>query len=262
MYLQLLRKNTPFFFKNVLFFRRTPVFRGDEEGDELISYCQHAANTCVAYPILHQHLVFFTLSAACDGTIFKAINSFALVADHRLSVARPLQRIVGAAILQDAVQALPVPGYIAIEVGCAEDETILCCIFQVVSCSQIAIVGIVFLGSREDDGFCMVLAIVEGGVDVPGAIYFFGTNHGVGAGSLECSFYAASRMVDGSEDKLAWVSGTDAVVCIAGCQQRGGKNEANTQKGEEHSFCCHTLHLIIYIHLIIYMIIYRCFFLH
>mgnify|MGYP004477661349 CR=1 FL=1 len=92
--------------------------------------------------------------------------------------------------------------------------------------------------------------------------HLFGTNHGVGAGSLESSLYAASRMVDGSEDKLAWVSGADAVVCIAGCQKRGGKNETDTQKGEEHSFCCHSLHLIIYIHLIIYMIIYRCFFLH
>ena len=74
-----------------------------------------------------------------------------------MSVASPLQRIVGSAILQDAVQALPVPGYIAIEVGCAEDETILGSILQVVSCSQIAIVGIIFLGSREDDGFSMVL---------------------------------------------------------------------------------------------------------
>jgi hypothetical protein len=61
---------------------------------------------------------------------------------------------------------------------------------------------------------------VKGGVDIPGAIYLFGTNHGVGAGSLESSLYAASRMVDGSEDKLAWVSGADAVVCIAGCLQR------------------------------------------
>ena len=211
---------------------------------------------------MHQHLVFFSLSTACDGTIFKAIYSFTLVTDDRLSVACPLQWIVGAAILQDAVKALSVPCYIAIEVGCAEDETILGRILQVVSCSQIAIVGIVFLGSREDDGFSMVLAIIEGGVDIPGAIYFFGTNHGVGAGSLESSLYAASRMVDGSEDKLAWVSGADAVVCIAGCLKRGGKNEADTQKGEEYSFCCHTLHLIIYIHLIIYMIIYRCFFLH
>ena len=66
----------------------------------------------------------------------------------------------------------------------------------------------------------MVLAIVEGGVDIPGTIYLLGTNHGVGAGSLESSLNAASRMVDGSEDKLAWVSGADAVVCIAGCQQR------------------------------------------
>ena len=168
---------------------------------------------------MHQHLVFFSLSTACDGTIFKAIYSFTLVTDDRLSVACPLQWIVGAAILQDAVKALSVPCYIAIEVGCAEDETILDSILQVVSCSQIAIVGVVFLGSREDDGFSMVLAIVEGGVDIPGAIYLFGTNHGVGAGSLECSFYAASRMVDGSEDKLAWVSGADAVVCIAGCQK-------------------------------------------
>ena len=84
---------------------------------------------------MHQHLVFFSLSTACDGSIFKAIYSFAFVADHRLSVARPLQRIVGTAILQDAVQALSVPCYIAIEVGCAEDETILGGILQVVSCS-------------------------------------------------------------------------------------------------------------------------------
>lgn len=231
---------------------------GFEVGYELISYGQHAANTCVSYTILHQHLVFFSLSTACDGTIFKAIYSFTFVADDRLSVASPLQRIVGTAILQDAVQALPVPCYIAIEVGCAEDETILGGILQVVSCSQIAIVGIVFLGCREDDGFSMVLAIVEGGIDIPGAIYLFGTNHGVGAGSLESCLNAASWMVDGSEDKLAWVSGADAVVCIAGCQKRGGKNETDTPKGEEHSFCCHSLHLIIYIHLIIY----RCFFLH
>ena len=124
MDLQLLRKNTPFFFKNVHFSRRN-----------LISYCQYAANTCVGYPILHQHLVFFSLSAACDGTIFKAIYSFTLVADDRLSVACPLQWIVGTAILQDAVQALSVPCYIAIEVGCAEDETILGGILLVVSCS-------------------------------------------------------------------------------------------------------------------------------
>ena len=68
-----------------------------------------------------------------------------------------------------------------------------------------AIVGIVFLGCREDDGFSMALAIVEGGIDIPGTIYLFGTNHGVGAGSLESSLNAASWMVDGSENKLAWV---------------------------------------------------------
>ena len=62
----------------------------------------------------------------------------------------------------------------------------------------------------------MALAIVEGGIDIPGTIYLFGTNHAVGAGSLESCLNAASWMVDGSEDKLAWVSGADAVVCIAG----------------------------------------------
>ena len=82
-----------------------------------------------------------------------------------------------------------------------------------------AIVGIVFLGCREDDGFSMALAIVEGGIDIPGTIYLFGTNHGVGAGSLESTLNATSWMVDGSENKLAWVSGADAIVCIAGCQK-------------------------------------------
>ena len=159
MDLQLLRKKRHFSSKTCIFSRRN-----------LISYCQHAANTCVGYPILHQHLVFFSLSTTCDGTIFKAIYSFTLVADDRLSVACPLQWIVGTAILQDAVQALPVPCYIAIEVGCAEDETILGGILQVVSCSQLAIVGIVFLGSRGDDGFSMVLAIVQGGVGIPGSL--------------------------------------------------------------------------------------------
>ena len=71
----------------------------------------------VIYYIFHQRLVAFALSAACDGSVFQAVDAFTFVANYRLAVAGPFQRIVGATILFQAVWTLAVPGYRSAEVG-------------------------------------------------------------------------------------------------------------------------------------------------
>ena len=155
------------------------------------------------------------MSATCYGSVFQAIHPFALPANHRLAVSCPFQRIVGSAILQDAVEALSVPGYVSVEIGSAQNEPVLGGILQVVAGSQVAVIGIIFLGGREDDGLGLVLSVVKGGVDIPCSVHFLGANHGVAARPIECRLDGAARVVDGSEDELAEIAGTDTVVGIA-----------------------------------------------
>ena len=83
----------------------------------LVSHVYIGSFAVVGYLIFHQRLVVFALSAACDGSVFQAVDAFTFVANYRLAVAGPFQRIVGAAILFQTVGALAVPGYMSAEVG-------------------------------------------------------------------------------------------------------------------------------------------------
>lgn len=191
-------------------------FLGISHENPLISYCNYTSDDAgVSYSVLHQRLVFLGFSSTCHGSVLQTIYSFAFVADDRLSVSCPFQRIVVSAILQDAVEALSVPSHVSVKIGLTHDEAVLRGILQVVSRSKIAIVGIILLGSRENDGLGLVLSVVGSGVEVPCSVHLLGAYHRIASCSLKCILDGAAGVVDGSEDELAGIACADAVVGIA-----------------------------------------------
>ena len=137
----------------------------------------------------------------------------AFLAGYFLTVGRiPFERIVGPAILVDAVGALAVIGYHAAKVGVADDDAIVG--------SQVGGVGVLLLiGGGDADVLSFISSVIRRRVYVPNPILVSSTHESVGAKSIEGDFQCVASMVLRHEGELAGELSANGVFCSARTQQ-------------------------------------------
>ena len=125
--------------------------------------------------VLHQAFAF-----ALTTSIFQVVVAMAFLASHQLLVACiPVEGIVGASILVDAVWTLAVVGYEPVEVGVPDDDAI-------VGSKSSGIGILLFCGDGDGDVFSLGIVIIGGGENVPNAVLIGGADESVGAETIEC----------------------------------------------------------------------------
>ena len=124
----------------------------------------------------------------------------------------PFERIVGSAILFDAVRALAVIGYHATKVGVPDDDAIVG--------SQVGGVSVLLLiGGGDADVLSFIGSVIRRRVYVPNPILVSSTHESVGAKAIEGDFQCVAGMVLRHEGELACELSADGVFCSARGQQ-------------------------------------------
>lgn len=140
----------------------------------------------VADAVSHQGSVI-AFGSTLYGSRIEIVGALAFCAAYHLAVvAVPIQGIVGAFILMNAVWALAIPSEISVvavdsAIAVASDD-------DAIVGSQLVIIDVSFYSCCHGYVFRLVLAIVESGIYMPGSILVFGGDDGEVACGCQCSF--------------------------------------------------------------------------